>query len=99
MKTCKNEAAEKNWTSDVMSCINLIKKATFTLDEIYAFESQLKLKYPNNKFIKDKIRQQLQVLRNKGVVEFVDRGNYKKVKYGICKNEPTEEKDNLEAVS
>ena len=58
------------------------KKETFTLDEIYKFEQKLKIKYPNNNFIKDKIRQQLQLLRDKGIIEFVGRGNYKKVNYG-----------------
>lgn len=48
----------KGWLLDIMNCVDLIKKETFTLDEIYKFEEQLKLKYPSNNFIKDKIRQQ-----------------------------------------
>jgi len=72
----------KGWVLDIMQCVDLIKKDTFTLDEIYSFEQKLKLKYPNNNFIKDKIRQQLQVLRDKGIIEFIGRGNYKKVNYG-----------------
>jgi type II restriction enzyme len=71
----------KGWILDIMNCIDSISKETFTLDEMYFFESQLKLKYPGNNFIKDKIRQQLQILRDKGIIEFVSRGNYKKVKY------------------
>ena len=77
----KNKDA-KGWILDVMNCVDLIKKETFTLDEIYKFEQKLKIKYPNNNFIKDKIRQQLQLLRDKGIIEFVGRGNYKKVIYG-----------------
>ncbi len=72
----------KGWILDIMNCIDSIKKDTFNLDEVYKFEDKLKLKYPNNNFIKDKIRQQLQVLRDKGIIEFVSRGNYKKVNYG-----------------
>lgn len=72
----------KGWILDIMVCVDTIKKNEFTLDEIYQFENKLKLKYPNNNFIKDKIRQQLQVLRDKGIIEFLGRGNYKKVKYG-----------------
>jgi type II restriction enzyme len=45
---------------------------------MYAFENNLKAKYPNNNFIKDKIRQQLQLLRDKGLIEFIGRGKYKK---------------------
>lgn len=71
----------RGWTLDVMACVDLIKKEAFTLDEIYSFEKDLKLKYPNNNFIKDKIRQQLQLLRDKGIIEFVSRGNYRKVHY------------------
>lgn len=77
----KNKDA-KGWILDVMNCIDLIKKDSFTLDEIYKFEQKLKLKYPNNNFIKDKIRQQLQLLRDKGIIEFVGHGNYKKINYG-----------------
>ncbi len=68
----------KGWILDIMACVDLIKKETFTLDEIYKFEQKLKLKYPNNNFIKDKIRQQLQLLRDKGIIEFVGRGQYRK---------------------
>ena len=45
---------------------------------MYQFEQKLKTKYPNNQFIKDKIRQQLQVLRDKDLIEFVSRGTYRK---------------------
>ena len=58
-----------------------IKTDVFDLDEVYNFAPRLQLKYPNNNFIKDKIRQQLQILRDKGIVEFIDRGKYKKIKY------------------
>ncbi|MDO5606978.1 MAG: DpnI domain-containing protein [Capnocytophaga sp.] len=68
----------KGWILDVMVCVGLINKETFTLDEVYKLEEKLKLKYPKNNFIKDKIRQQLQVLRDEGLIEFVSRGNYKK---------------------
>ncbi len=70
----------KGWILDLMNCVDLIKKENFTLDEVYRFEEKLKNKYPNNNFIKDKIRQQLQILRDKGIIEFVGRGNYRKVK-------------------
>lgn len=69
----------KGWILDVMSCIDQLKSNTFTLDEVYSFENSLKLKYPNNNFIKDKIRQQLQLMRDKGLIEFIARGKYKKI--------------------
>ncbi len=68
----------KGWILDVMLCVDDIKKNEFTLDDIYKYEHKLRYKYPNNNFIKDKIRQQLQILRDKGIIEFVGRGSYKK---------------------
>ena len=69
----------KGWILDIMKCVDSIHKDSFTLDDVYKYEKKLKLKYPNNNFIKDKIRQQLQQLRDKGILEFVGRGNYKKI--------------------
>lgn len=69
----------RGWTIDVLSCIEKIGHAEFTLEQIYKFESVLAMRYPNNHFIKDKIRQQLQVLRDRGFVEFINRGKYRLV--------------------
>jgi type II restriction enzyme len=69
----------KGWILDIMLCVDSIPKDVFTLEDVYKFENKLKLKYPNNNFIKDKIRQQLQILRDKGIIEFISRGNYKKM--------------------
>ena len=70
--------ASKGWLIDILKCIDLIPAQIFRLEDIYKFEPTLKLKYPNNNFIKDKIRQQLQILRDKNIIEFVSRGYYKK---------------------
>lgn len=58
----------KGWLLDIMRCVDAIPNESFNLDEVYKFEEELKLKYPNNNFIKDKIRQQLQVLRDKEII-------------------------------
>lgn len=68
----------KGWLIDVLNCVDSIPSDSFRLEDIYKFEFDLKLKYPNNNFIKDKVRQQLQILRDKGIIEFVARGVYKK---------------------
>ncbi|MEO7049244.1 MAG: DpnI domain-containing protein [Ferruginibacter sp.] len=68
----------KGWLLDILNCIDSISNSTFQLDDIYRFVTALQLKYPNNNFIKDKIRQQLQILRDKGILEFISRGQYKK---------------------
>ncbi|MDE7474542.1 MAG: hypothetical protein K2M71_02825 [Duncaniella sp.] len=63
-----------------MSCIDSIPTEEFTLKDLYAFENFLSTKYPNNNFIKDKLRQQLQILRDKGFIKFTSRGHYRKIK-------------------
>ncbi|MFA5271097.1 MAG: DpnI domain-containing protein [Candidatus Omnitrophota bacterium] len=67
----------KGWIMDVMNCIDMFKKE-FSLQEIYNFKNQLSSKHPNNKHIEDKIRQQLQFLRDKGYVEFLGKGRYRR---------------------
>lgn len=68
---------QKGWVFDIMICIDKIGKKDFNLKELYAFVPYLKVKHPNNNFIEDKIRQQLQVLRDIGYLQFTSRGNYK----------------------
>ncbi|MBU1164570.1 restriction endonuclease [Patescibacteria group bacterium] len=69
----------KGWLLDVMVCIEKLGSKKFSLDEIYAFKDELSKKHPNNHHIKDKIRQQLQVLRDKGYLKFFKRGHYQVV--------------------
>lgn len=58
--------------------MNRIEGRDFTLEQMYKFEDVLSNKHPDNNHIKDKIRQQLQILRDKGILEFRGRGHYKK---------------------
>lgn len=69
----------RGWLMDVLNCVNKAPTPIFSLDDIYAFEPQLQYKYPENRNIRPKIRQQLQLLRDKGFIEFLGRGNYKKL--------------------
>ncbi len=73
----EKEAKTKGWILNIMNCIDRLDKKEFSLSEIYNFEQELGLKYPNNKHIKDKIRQQLQFLRDKGYLEFIEKGKYR----------------------
>jgi len=77
----KKKGEGKGWILDVMKCIDNIPKNEFNLKDVYKFEEWLGKKYPKNNFIKDKIRQQLQIMRDKGLVEFIGLGKYKKVNY------------------
>lgn len=73
----EKEISAKGWLLDTMLCVEKIGHKEFSLDEMYAFENDLSKKHPDNRHIKDKIRQQLQVLRDKGYLEFTSRGNYR----------------------
>lgn len=70
----------RSWIMDVLNCIGKIPTENFSLNQVYAFADELQRKHPENKFVKDKIRQQLQYLRDKGFLEFTTRVNYKKIK-------------------
>ena len=69
----------RGWLLDVLTCVERMPSASFTLAEIYEFEDELSMKHPDNHNVKAKIRQQLQLLRDKGVIEFVQPGKYRKV--------------------
>ena len=51
----------------------------FSLSDVYQFESVLRSKFPHNHHIKDKIRQQLQVLRERRILQFLGKGQYLKI--------------------
>lgn len=51
-----------------------------TLEEVYGFEARLGALYPGNSHIRLKIRQQMQVLRDAGLVAFLGGGRYRLVR-------------------
>ena len=67
----------RGWVLDVMHCIDQLDKKDFTLEELYRFEKELSARHPANRHVRDKIRQQLQILRDQGYLEFVGRGGYR----------------------
>ncbi|MBQ9198355.1 MAG: restriction endonuclease [Clostridia bacterium] len=74
-----NNIEARGWMLDVLFCINKVGKKDFTLEDMYCFEKHLQGKYPANHNIRPKIRQQLQQLRDRGIIEFVGRGNYRRI--------------------
>lgn len=67
----------RGWLIDTLNLVERLDNA-FTLNQMYAFVDELKIKHPNNNHIQEKIRQQLQFLRDKGFIEFVSPGRYRK---------------------
>ena len=69
--------ASRGWLLNVLWCVERIGKNEFVLDDVYAFETHLSGLYPMNQHVRQKIRQQLQVLRDRGFIQFLGRGRYK----------------------
>lgn len=69
----------RGWLLDILNCIERIDTPYFSLKAMYAFTDELQMKHPENHHVKDKIRQQLQVLRDHDLIEFCGRGYYKKI--------------------
>lgn len=67
----------RGWLMDVLWCVEQIERTDFDLADVYAFEGQLKAIYPGNNNVRPKIRQQLQVLRDAGLLQFLGRGAYR----------------------
>ena len=70
----------RGWTLDVFRILRGLGQLEFSLDDVYSFEQTLSELYPNNKYIRAKIRQQLQVLRDLGFVQFLGKGRYLLIK-------------------
>ena len=74
------DAKTRGWTLDVLRCLRSLGKQEVTLAEVYGFTAILQHEHPNNKHVKEKIRQQLQVLRDLGILGFETRGQYRLIR-------------------
>ncbi|MBN2421834.1 restriction endonuclease [Candidatus Woesearchaeota archaeon] len=73
----KKDPSTRGWTSDVLKCVQQQDKEKFTLQEFYKFSKKyLQELHPHNKNVEAKIRQQLQILRDNGILRFDSRGTY-----------------------
>jgi type II restriction enzyme len=69
----------RGWTLDVLRIVQALDRDAFSLAEVYAFEQKLAALHPGNRNVRPKIRQQLQVLRDLGLISFAGRGSYLRV--------------------
>lgn len=67
----------RGWLIETLKCVERIGREEFALSDLYAFEEQVRAVFPGNNFVREKMRQQLQVLRDRGVIEFLGRGKYR----------------------
>src|SRR6266478_882295 len=75
-KLAKVPPSLRGWTLDVRNAIRRFGKPQFSLQDLYMAESELRTLHPDNRNVRPKIRQQLQVLRDLGLIEFTRPGNY-----------------------
>jgi type II restriction enzyme len=73
----KIKAEQRGWALEVLQVARSLGKTTFSLAEMYERDADLARLHPANRHIRDKIRQQLQVLRDKGLLEFLGGGTYR----------------------
>jgi type II restriction enzyme len=73
----KLQGDKRGWTLDVLNIVRSLKKHEFVLSDVYDHANQLAKLHPNNAHVRDKIRQQLQVLRDLGLLHFLGGGSYR----------------------
>jgi type II restriction enzyme len=73
-------AKTRGWTLDVLTALRSLNKLEFTIDDAYSFENILSKLHPDNLHVKAKIRQQLQILRDMGYMQFIRPGYYSWIK-------------------
>jgi type II restriction enzyme len=73
----KLQVEKRGWTLDVLQVVQSLGKMDFTLADVYAHAGSLAKLHPQNRHVQPKIRQQLQELRDMGLVEFLGGGEYR----------------------
>ena len=71
------ETLKRGWVLDVLTALRSLSRAKFTLSEAYNLENMLSVRHPENRHVRAKIRQQLQVLRDLGYLSFLGHGAYR----------------------
>ena len=73
----KLQVEKRGWTLDVLQVVQSLSKMEFTLADVYAHADALARLHPKNAHVRDKIRQQLQLLRDMGLLDFLGGGDYR----------------------
>ncbi len=68
--------SSRGWATLTLRVIRSLNRSEFSLADVYAKEPLFTAFYPRNNNVRAKIRQQLQVLRDLGYIEFRGSGKY-----------------------
>lgn len=69
---------DRSWAATLLNLLHRLPSRDFALADVYKFDSELQKLFPNNKHIRPKVRQQLQVLRDAGLISFNGGGRYER---------------------
>ena len=67
----------RGWLLDVLNVARSLNKQEFNLSELYLHDQHLSTLHPRNLNVRPKIRQQLQKLRDMGLLTFAGNGTYR----------------------
>jgi type II restriction enzyme len=67
----------RGWTLEVLNGLRSMGRSEFTTEDSYALEHHLEKLHPGNTHVRAKIRQQLQVLRDAGLLLHLGRGQWR----------------------
>lgn len=73
-------ANQRGWATLTLWVVRTLGKEEFRLSDLYEREQSFAEAYPGNRHIRAKIRQQLQVLRDLGVLSFDAPGRYRLIR-------------------
>jgi type II restriction enzyme len=72
----KMPPGRSGWAASLLNLLRQLPGSRFSLNDAYGFETSLAELYPANNSVRPKIRQQLQVLRDAGLIKFLGNGRY-----------------------
>ncbi len=70
--------AERGWSLDVLTAVRSLNKPEFSNQDLYALAPHFEKLHPGNRHIRDKLRQQLQNLRDLGLLEHLAKGHWRR---------------------
>ncbi|MEA3402328.1 MAG: phospholipase D-like domain-containing protein [Armatimonadota bacterium] len=71
-------ASEQDLVGWLRAVYDVLPEGEFTNQDVYAYEAEFSRLYPENDNVRAKVRQQLQVLRDMGILEHIVRGRWRK---------------------
>jgi type II restriction enzyme len=67
----------RGWAAITLGLVERIQKREFSIDDVYQYEIAVAKLFPENRHIRPKLRQQMQVLRDLGLIAFLGNGRYR----------------------